>query len=72
MRIGVTGHRVLTEVNRVSAGIEDAFARIAEAFPGRPVTVISALAEGADRLAVEHALENPGTRLVGGASGADE
>jgi hypothetical protein len=62
--IGVTGHRVLAEPERVAAGIEAALARIAEAYPGRPVTVVSALAEGADRLAVGHALRHAGTRIV--------
>jgi hypothetical protein len=62
--VGISGHRILAEVKDVAAGIEKAFARIAEAFPGRPVTVISELAEGADRLAVEQALHRPGTRLV--------
>jgi hypothetical protein len=46
VRIGVTGHRVLAETERVDAGIEAAITRIAGSHPGRPLVVISALAEG--------------------------
>jgi hypothetical protein len=62
--VGVTGHRILAEVERVSTGVEDAVVRIGEAFPGRALTVLSALAEGADRLVVEAVLERPDGRLV--------
>jgi hypothetical protein len=64
MRIGITGHRILAEPERVAAGIEAALARITEVYPGRSLTVVSALAEGADRLVVGQALERPGTRVV--------
>jgi hypothetical protein len=64
LRIGVTGHRVLAEVPRVLAGVEAALDRIEAAFPGRPVVVVSCLAEGADRLVAEAVLRRPGARLV--------
>jgi len=41
-----------------------ALTRIAEAFPGRQLTAVSALAEGADRLVVREILAHPGARLV--------
>ena len=62
--IGVTGHRILSEPDRISAGIDEALARIAETHPGQPMTVVSELAEGADRLAVRTALKHPDTRMV--------
>ncbi|CAN5357989.1 hypothetical protein BH09ACT6_BH09ACT6_00950 [soil metagenome] len=62
--IGVTGHRVLADPERVVAGIETALAHIAQAHPGRSLTVVSALAEGADRLAVGPALKRARSRLV--------
>ena len=62
--IGVTGHRILTELDRVRAGVDEALARIEQAFPGRPLTVLSALAEGADRLVAQQILRRPGARLV--------
>ncbi len=64
MTIGVTGHRVLAEPERVAAGVEAALAQIAAAYPGRSLTFVSALAEGADRLVVGQALERAGTRVV--------
>ena len=63
LRIGVTGHRVLAEMPRVTAGVEAALDRIEAAFPGRAPVVVSALAEGADRLVAEAVLRRPGTRL---------
>jgi hypothetical protein len=63
--IGVTGHRVLAERERVEAGVDEALRRIAERFPRQPVTVVSSLAEGADRLVVRRAMARPGgARLV--------
>lgn len=62
--IGVTGHRVLAEPERVAAGVNAALNRLAETYPGRSLRVISALAEGADRLVVRHALKSGGIRVV--------
>ena len=63
VRIGVTGHRVLAETERVEAGIEAAIARIEASHPGRPLVVVSALAEGADRLVAGAVLKRPSSRL---------
>jgi hypothetical protein len=63
LAIGVTGHRILAEPERVAAGVESALDRIEATFPGRPLVVISALAEGADRLVAEAVLVRPGARL---------
>jgi hypothetical protein len=62
--IGVTGHRFLAELDRLAAGVDEALGRIEQAFPGRPLTVISPLAEGADRLVARRVLARPGARLV--------
>jgi len=62
--IGVTGHRVLTDVEKISAGVDEALRRIEEAFPGEMLTVVSPLAEGADRLVTRQVLARPGARLV--------
>lgn len=64
LRIGVTGHRILAERERVVAGIEMALGRIEARFPGRALVVVSGLAEGADRLVAEAVLGRPGSRLV--------
>ena len=63
LRIGVTGHRALAEVPRVVAGVEAALDRIEAGFPGRAPVVISALAEGADRLVVAAVLRRPRAML---------
>ena len=64
VNVGVTGHRFLADPETVAAGIDEALTRIARAYPGRPLRIVSALAEGADRLVVERALRWPGARLT--------
>jgi hypothetical protein len=64
LTIGVTGHRILAEPDKVTAGVDQALDHIAQAFPGRPWTVVSALAEGADRLVVQRVLVRCQARLV--------
>ena len=64
VRIGVTGHRVLADPEKLETGLDAVVSRIAAAFPGEPWTVISALAEGADRLVARRLLARPETRLV--------
>ena len=61
--VGVTGHRVLSEVDKIAAGIDAALDAIATVFPERPVLVASALAEGADRIVAHRALARPGASL---------
>jgi hypothetical protein len=62
--IGITGHRIVTEIEKIQAGVEEALHRVEKAFPGQAWTVISALAEGADRLVVQRVLARPYARLV--------
>ncbi len=62
--IGVTGHRILAELDKINAGVDTALRRIEQAFPGQPLTVISSLAEGADRLVVRQVLARPQARLM--------
>ena len=62
--IGVTGHRFLSEVEYISACIDEALHRIEETFPGEPVTVVSPLAEGTDQLMVRRALAHLDAQLV--------
>ena len=62
--VGVTGHRFLADPERLTAGVEAALRRIEQAFPHGPLTVISALAEGADRLVARRFLARPEAHLV--------
>lgn len=64
--IGVSGHRVLAEESRVAAGVDEALALVAATRPSEAFRVLSALAEGADRLVVRRALET-GVFDMGGA-----
>lgn len=64
IRIGVTGHRILAEPDKIETGVEEALRRIEEVFTGEPLTVVSALAEGADSIVARHVLAQPGSRLV--------
>lgn len=64
--IGVTGHRDVPDAD--GNALVAAFTRILESlrrdYPASPMLVLSALAEGADRLAAWTALDFPGTRLA--------
>jgi hypothetical protein len=63
IRIGVTGHRLLAEVQKIESGIAEALRFIEHTFPGETLGVISSLAEGADRLVVRQVLSRPHSRL---------
>jgi hypothetical protein len=62
--VGVLGHRILTDIERLEAGVKQALTRIEGAFPGEPMVVLSALAEGADRLVADEVLQRPDSRLI--------
>jgi hypothetical protein len=54
----------LAELDKVTAGVDDAIAKIEKAFPGRPLVALTALAEGADRLIAGRILTRPLARLA--------
>lgn len=56
--IGVTGHRNLApdEVAGIRERVRGLFVDLRAAFPGLPLTLVSALAAGGDQLAAEEAL----------------
>ncbi|MGC9318405.1 MAG: hypothetical protein ACP5KN_10295 [Armatimonadota bacterium] len=64
VRVGVTGHRFLAEVERLRASVERALDEVETAFPDRKLMVISPLAEGADRLVAEAALKRGAELMV--------
>lgn len=61
--IGVTGHRFLAERERLEAALDGVVARLDRERP-EAWTVLSALADGADRLVTSRLLRRPGTRLL--------
>jgi hypothetical protein len=70
LRLGVTGHRSLTRIDEVRLGINRAIDDALESGPagappdpGTTLIVVSALAEGADRLVVDECLRRPGSTL---------
>ncbi len=74
-RIGVTGHRELADPDALRAAIRKAQRGLIELLPvasaaGLTPVVVSALAEGADRLVAEEILADPEARLGGGAAAA--
>jgi hypothetical protein len=64
LRIGVSGHRILTELDRIRAGIDHAVRKILKITGDRQLNVVSSLAEGADRLVVEQIIKFAGSRLT--------
>ncbi len=64
LNIGVTGHRFLQEKSILRKGLKGALHKIQILFPGHSFTVISPLAEGADRLVVDVIMQYPGAKLV--------
>lgn len=63
MTIGVTGHRFLAERDRLDRALAAVVERLAHDLP-EPWAVVSALAEGADRLVTRHLLGHERCRLV--------
>jgi hypothetical protein len=65
IRIGVTGHRFLSDIENLVVEIDKVLSRIELNQPREDWVVISALAEGADRLVVERVLKyKPTAKLV--------
>lgn len=62
--VGVTGHRFLAELDKVTAGVDRALDQIQDAFGEQPLTVVSALAEGADRLVAHRVLARSEGELI--------
>lgn len=61
--IGVTGHRFLAEVDKLTTGIDKALDAIESAFPNRSITVVTSLAEGADQIATRRVLARKDANL---------
>lgn len=60
IHVGVTGHRVFPDADRVAEAVD----RILDTIDaGGPATVVSSLAEGADRLVARRGLRRPGWSL---------
>ena len=63
VRIGITGHRHLGELEKVMAGVDSAVIRILARFPDSDFRILSALAEGADQILAKRLLLVPDSKL---------
>ncbi len=63
LAVGVTGHRFLADPEKIALGVDRAVSAIQDRWPGRSLTILSALAEGADQIAAARLVEL-GARLV--------
>jgi hypothetical protein len=64
LRIGVTGHRVLSNPDKIKAGIDLVLLKIHDSFPDQKWIIYSPLAQGADCMVAERILEQDQAELV--------
>ena len=62
--IGVTGHRFLKNLTQIRSIVDQVIEDIKEAHPGTSLTLLSPLAEGADRLVARQVLAQDRARLI--------
>ena len=62
--IGVTGHRILSDQNVLLKSIDQALIRMSERFGEEPLTLMTALAEGSDRLVATQFRANHSRHIV--------
>ncbi len=62
--IGVTGHRFLRDVDALLPAIDRVLTDIHTRWPDLPLTILSSLAEGSDRLIAQRALDLFQARLI--------
>lgn len=62
--LGVTGHRALSDEERIEAAVREQIQRLKERYPDSPFAILSPLAEGADRLVARVAIEVLDARLL--------
>ena len=63
-KIGIIGHRVLCEVDKIQPGIQQALEWLAKKFSGEPLTLLTSLADGSDRLVAAQFRSLEGSRVV--------
>lgn len=61
--IGITGHRILPDIQLVASQVDDALKKISRKFNG-PYYIYSSLAEGADQIVARRALELLNAKLI--------
>jgi hypothetical protein len=64
INVGVTGHRIMTDLDKIHNGIDLAIERIQKKFPGQPLRLLTQFAEGSDRLVEQHFRNLKGSRIT--------
>ena len=64
LNLGVVGHRILIEKEKILASIDNALDMIEKCFHPSAINVVSVLAEGADRLVVQQILLRENSQLT--------
>jgi len=62
--VGVSGHRDLVNVEAISKAVDQVLERVMAAYQAQSMRVVSPLAEGADRLVAQRAMERYGAQLI--------
>jgi hypothetical protein len=62
--IGVTGHRILHEPEKLRSSIREALERITKRFDSEPITLLTSLAEGTDRMVAKETQSLDSSRIV--------
>jgi len=62
--VGITGHRILAEQEKIQRAIDDALRRIQKRFPDQKLRLMTQLAEGADRLVAMQFLAHPEWKIT--------
>ncbi|MEA1977008.1 MAG: hypothetical protein U9N80_03825 [Chloroflexota bacterium] len=62
--IGITGHRTLDNPKSIISSVDEALHVIQSSFPAEHMTILSPLAEGADRMVANRAIAIGGTKLI--------
>jgi hypothetical protein len=62
--IGITGHRFLAELEKITCGLDQVLKQIEQSFPGEDWSLLSPLAQGSDQLFVRRAILYHLARLI--------
>jgi hypothetical protein len=64
LKIGISGHRWVTETNKLVNAIDEVLEKIRQSYSFKELILISPLAEGADRIVAKRTLSLPSARLL--------
>ena len=62
--VGVTGHRVLADPQKIHEAVGQSLHRIQKRYPDQSLRLLTQLADGSDRIVAEHFFKNPRWRVA--------